>query len=274
MINTILTLLARENADWGPSLAADVVFEALGVTLQGRDSVAARLGSTPFHRLFWKQLDRPGLVLSGAPRPAVVASGTARPGPTAQPGPAGRGLVISLLLTDGKITRFSQQNAPLAPRPDAPMVMDAALRERFDRALAEKHPMALAYVDDGGKPHLSLRGSIRTFGPDRLCLWARSATHGLAAALKSNPHVALLFRDESARATYQLQGRAHVAADDATRAAVFEGCPVIEQQHDFARLGAAVLIELDLVEGYAGLGPSGQVDPVRLVRPRDYLLGC
>jgi hypothetical protein len=257
MINSVLTLLARENADWRVSLAADVVFEALGITLQGRDSVAARLAATPFHRLFWKQLDRPGIVLSG----------------TARPGHTERGLVISLLLTDGRISRFSQQNAPLPPRPEAPMVMDAALRERFDRALAEKHPMALAYVDDGGKPHLSLRGSIRTFGPDRLCLWARSATHGLAAASKSNPQVALLFRDESARATYQLQGRAHVAADEATRAAVFEGCPVIEQQHDFARLGAAVIIELDLVEGYAGLGPSGQVDPVRLVRPRDYLLG-
>lgn len=258
MNDPILTLLAREGSDWGPLLAEDVVFEALGVTLNGRDSVAARLGSTPFHKLFWKRLERPGFVVSGNPRP----------------GQADRGLVVSVAQSDGKITRFSQQNLPLAARPDAPMVMDAALRERFDQALAQKHPMSLAYVDEDGRPHLSLRGSIRTFGPDRLCLWARSAEEGLAVAVRSNPHVALLFRDESARATYQLRGRAHVATDEATRSAVFEGCPVIERQHDFARLGAAVIIELDLVEGYAGLGPAGQVDPVRLVRPRHYLLGC
>lgn len=258
MIDPVLTLLAREGADWAPSLAEDVVFEALGVTLNGRDSVAARLGSTPFHRLFWKRLERPGFVVSGSPRPGLTD----------------RGLVISIAQADGKITRFSQQNAALAARPDAPMVMDAALRGRFDQALAQKHPMSLAYVDEHGRPHLSLRGSVRTFGPDRLCLWARSAEQGLAVALKTNPHVALLYRDEIARATYQLRGRAHVATDEATRAAVFEGCPVIERQHDFARLGAAVIIELDLVEGYAGLGPSGQVDPVRLVRARDYLLGC
>jgi hypothetical protein len=253
-LDTILTLLRRGAAagDWVPLLAEEVVFEALGVTLNGRDAVAKRLGATPFHNLVWSQLDREGIVLAGSPAADR----------------RDRGMVISLSLADRHIARFAQQNMALAPQPGAPMVMDAALRSRFDQALALKHPMTLAYVDPDGKPHVSLRGSLRTFGPDRLCLWVRSAQGGLAAAVKNNPQVALLFRDETTRATYQMQGRAHVADDEPTRAAIFEGCPVIERQHDFARLGAAVIIELDFLEGYAGLGPSGQIEPVRLVRPR------
>lgn len=249
---TVLTLLRREatSAEWAQVLAQDVVFETLGVTLQGRDEVAARLAEFPHAKLEWNRLERPGVVLAG----------------TARPGTRDRGLVISLELPDQRIERFSQQNTAVVPQPDAPMVMNAELRGRFDQALARKHPMTLAYVDRAGRPHVSLRGSLRTFAPDRLCLWVRNSEHGFAADIRHNPHVALLFRDESTRATYQMRGRAYVAEDEVTRRAVYAGLPLIERQHDFARLGAAVLIELDLVEGYAGLGPSGQIDPVRLVR--------
>jgi hypothetical protein len=31
-------------------------------------------------------------------------------------------------------------------------------------------------------------------------------------------------------------------------------------------LGVAVVVDLDRVEGYAGLGPMGQVDQVRMLR--------
>lgn len=167
---------------------------------------------------------------------------------------------------DGLIRRLTQQNKAVPKQPATAMKMAPSLRERFDAALANKHAMSITYVDEQGRPHLSLRGSIRTFDDDKLSLWARSADGGLAAAVRTNPAVALLFRDEESRATYQLSGRARVAEDEATRKSVFSAIPAIEQQHDFAMLGAAIIIDLDLVEGYAGLSPMGQVDPVRLVR--------
>ncbi len=105
-----------------------------------------------------------------------------------------------------------------------------------------------------------------TFGPDRFALWARNATSGLASAITANPSVAMLFRDPSQRATYQLRGRAHLATDEETRRAVYDQSALVERQHDFARLGAAIVIELDLIEGWAGFGPQGVVGAIRMVR--------
>jgi hypothetical protein len=47
---------------------------------------------------------------------------------------------------------------------------------------------------------------------------------------------------------------------------VFDAAPEAERAHDFAMLGVAVLVDLDRVEGYAGLGPGGQVGQVRMLR--------
>ncbi len=40
----------------------------------------------------------------------------------------------------------------------------------------------------------------------------------------------------------------------------------VERDHDFAHLGVALIIDLDLVEGYAGLSPQGPVNPIRMAR--------
>jgi len=85
-------------------------------------------------------------------------------------------------------------------------------------------------------------------------------------ALQKNPKVALMYRDEDTKATYQLQGRARVTTDEAERYRVYNASAMVEQAHDFAQLGVAVIIDLDRVEGYAGLGPAGQIDRVLMVR--------
>ncbi len=250
--DTVLDLLQRdaEADEWRGVLAPQAEFEVLNGHLSGCDAVASRLGDTPTGHLVWKRLHRPGFVLAGEPRT----------------GSGDRGMALMLAIENGLVLRVSQQNLAMPPRPATPMVMDAALRERIDTSLAAKHPIALSYVDPEGRPHLSLRGSLRSFGDDRLAMWARSADTGLAAAIRSNPQVALLYRDEETRATYQLSGRAHVGEDEPTRRAVYDAMPKVERDHDFAMLGAAIIIELDLVEGWAGIGRTGPIDPVRLVR--------
>jgi hypothetical protein len=57
-----------------------------------------------------------------------------------------------------------------------------------------------------------------------------------------------------------------VTEEHAERQRIFERAPELERNHDFARLGAAVVVHLERVEGYAGPGPQGQVDPLRLQR--------
>jgi hypothetical protein len=107
---------------------------------------------------------------------------------------------------------------------------------------------------------------VQTFGDDQLALWVRSADGAFVRAIRANPHIALMYRDEEAKATYQFQGRARVTESAQERQRIFERAPAVERAHDFAMLGAAVVVELDRVEGYAGLGPNGQVDPIRMLR--------
>jgi hypothetical protein len=75
-----------------------------------------------------------------------------------------------------------------------------------------------------------------------------------------------MYRDPAARATYSLAGRARIASDDATRRRIWQAMPVVEQRHDFAHLGTALVIDLDRVAGQAGYDATGPIDPVHLVR--------
>lgn len=147
-----------------------------------------------------------------------------------------------------------------------PIRVPAALKERIDNALVQRHPMLVAHVGAGGQPVLSFRGSVQVFGDDRLALWIRKAEGGFIAAIRANPRIALMYRDEDARATYQFQGRARVTAAADERDLIFRRAPQAERAHDPAMLGAAVVVDLDRVEGYAGLGPQGQVDRILMLR--------
>ena len=57
-----------------------------------------------------------------------------------------------------------------------------------------------------------------------------------------------------------------VVDEAAERRRIFDASAPAERAHDFAMLGAAVVIDLDRVEGWAGVGPNGQIDPICLVR--------
>ena len=54
------------------------------------------------------------------------------------------------------------------------------------------------------------------------------------------------------------------AEDD--RQLVYARSAIAEQDHDFAKLGVVVLVDLDKIEGYSGLGPSGQLNQIKLIR--------
>ena len=103
---------------------------------------------------------------------------------------------------------------------------------------------------------------------DALALWIRNAEGGFIRAIAANPRIALMYRDEDAKATYQFQGRARVVLGPAERERVFQRAAAAERAHDFAQLGSAVVVDLDRVEGYAGLGPQGQVGGIRMLRDR------
>jgi hypothetical protein len=177
-----------------------------------------------------------------------------------------RGLVVTLAFEDDAIALVQEQRTPAPPIEAQAIALPEALKRRIDNALAERHPMLVSHVDQHGQPVLSFRGSVQAFGDDQLALWVRSADGAFIRAIRANPRIALMYRDEEAKATYQFQGRARVTESPQDRQRIFERAPAVERAHDFAMLGAAVLVDLDRVEGYAGLGPNGQVDPIRMLR--------
>jgi hypothetical protein len=183
-----------------------------------------------------------------------------------RPGAHDRGLVLTVHFDGDGVVLLQEQRMPAQAVARRPLSLPQGLKDRIDSALAERHPMLVAHVGPQGQPVISFRGSVQAFSDDQLALWIRAADGGFIRAIRSNPRISLMYRDEQAKATYQFQGRARVCDRAADRQHIFDHSPPAERAHDFAMLGAAVLVDLDRVEGYAGLGPQGQIDPVLLVR--------
>lgn len=177
-----------------------------------------------------------------------------------------RGLVVTLGFDGDAIALVQQQRTPPPPPEARPIALPEALKQMVGNALAERHPMLVAYSDPEGQPVLSFRGSVQAYSDDQLAMWIRSADGAFVRAIRSNPRLALVYRNEETKATYHFQGRARVSDLESDRQRVFDASPEAERAHDFAMLGVVVLVDLDRVEGYAGLGPSGQVDQVRMLR--------
>ncbi len=237
-------------------LQPQVRYSVLGKELTGADAVATELvggGNGELSRkLDWQAPECTGtqVRLTGARRP----------------GTRDRALVLTLAFEGAAIASVQEQRMPAPPVDAQPLKLPDALKRRIDNALVEKHPLLMSHVDANGQPILSFRGSVQVHSDDQLALWIRNASGGFIQAIRANPRVAFMYRDEEAKATYQLQGRARVADDAQERQRIFQRAPQVERAHDLAMLGAGVVVDLDRVEGYAGLGPQGQVDGIRMLR--------
>lgn len=231
-------------------------YQVLGKEVAGADAVATELlaggNGELARRLDWQ--------------PPQAAGAQVRLTGARRAGTRDRGLIVTLTFEGDAIALVQEQRTPAPPAEAQPVVLPEALKRRIDNALAERHPMLVAHVGAEGQPILSFRGSVQVFGDDQLALWIRNPEGEFIQAIRANPRIALMYRDEDAKATYQFQGRARVTGKQSDRQKVFQRAPQAERAHDFAMLGAAVVVDLDRVEGYAGLGPQGQVDGIRMLR--------
>jgi uncharacterized pyridoxamine 5'-phosphate oxidase family protein len=125
------------------------------------------------------------------------------------------------------------------------------IKEIIDGALARRRPISLTYVDTNGRPSLSFRGSVQAYGDKQLAIWIRNPHDGILGAIAKNPEVALLYGDldPAARAFLTFHGRARFDSDDAVRRKVYDSSPELERDRDKDRKGAALVIDLDSVDG-------------------------
>jgi hypothetical protein len=153
----------------------------------------------------------------------------------------------------GKISNIKQELVAGGP-PQQVDEIPAHIRGQIDGALANGTPITVTYVDADGQPQSSLRGSTIVYSPTQLAIWLRTAEGGLTRALATNPKLSLLYRDSKSRSTVMIQGKGHIATDEETRRRVYEKTPEVEQFHDTARNGAALIIDVTRLQGG---GPKG-----------------
>jgi len=234
-------------------LAEDAFFQALART-SGRDAVIQHMTrSEAYRQAAWSAPQAEGAQVKVTGRMPA--------------GSASAGMILVFEFAGERISAIRQQ--PLfggAPTPATPVKLTEDIKKLVDGALATRHPMMVAYVDPAGQPILSFRGSTQTFSDDQLAIWVRNSDGNFLNAIAKNPKVALMYRDEDTKQTYQFQGRARVSKDEEVRRRVYEKMEQRERDHDPARTGIALLIDLDRVEGFGGMSPNGPVNKVRMLR--------
>ena len=145
------------------------------------------------------------------------------------------------------------------------LVLDDELKGIINTALSERTPMVLASVDAEGKPRLAFRGSVQTFSDDQVGFWARNPSGGTMDNIAANPNVSMIMRNPDTRVVLQLMGRAR-PVDGADRDRVYANAPEVEQRGDPDKKGAGLVVDLDRVEGFLGMGADGKPRFVRLSR--------
>lgn len=229
-------------------LADDATFDANGVVVSGRDAIHERLrGQWPL---------TPALARGVWSPPAACEGGAKIAADFSSLGAAPRDYTLTFAFSpDGAVSRVEERYT-FPSKADPVALIPPHVRSAINRALANGTPIVVSYVGDDGYPALSLRGSVQVSGDLELCAWLRSATGGLVRAVEAGRPLSLLYRDSATRTTLIIRGRGHIARDAARRDRVYALAPEVEQTHDPARAGAALLIA---VERIAGTSPAGPV---------------
>lgn len=130
-----------------------------------------------------------------------------------------------------------------------PLELTGEIAEAVDGALERGHPLVVGYVDDGGYPVVSFRGSTYVYGLQQLAIWVRKADDGFAKAVMERPQVTLLYYDREGPGPFYLsfRGRAHV--DPSANEDVYANIVERERERDPDRKGVAVIIDVEDLRG-------------------------
>ncbi|MGI9146720.1 MAG: pyridoxamine 5'-phosphate oxidase family protein [Chloroflexota bacterium] len=139
---------------------------------------------------------------------------------------------------------MAEATPPPTPAP-APLTLDmTAYADAVNNALYNQAVCVIATTNDG-EPDLALKGSFMVWDSDHLAYWERGLNETLAA-IRANPHVAVLVRPKGAP-PLRFYGEAHVVEDADQREDVYKRVVPQEQGRDPEKKGLAVLIRVDRV---------------------------
>ncbi len=238
------------------TLHPQVEFKVIGKRASGQDAVGEALKNGPnsqlMQQLIWQE-------------PRQIKNHWLLEG-RRQEGTLDRGLIITLKIENGQVVLVQQQKTAPPPPAALPLAIPQELKTMINNALVERHPILMAYCDLENQPVQTFRGSLQVFSDTQLAMWIRSPEGAFVKAIEKNPKVSFVYRNEETKATYSFQGKAKVSDSENDREIVYERSAIAEQDHDFAKLGVVVLVDLEKIEGYSGLGPGGQMNQIKLIR--------
>ncbi|MEZ5764038.1 MAG: hypothetical protein R3D69_07120 [Xanthobacteraceae bacterium] len=231
-------------------------FEALGAKLNGADDVLNRIARQPTRDLYravaWDAPETHGSDIRAIGR---MPEGAAR-----------SGVVLTLKFEGDRIAVIQHQHLPPRPAPATALKLTPALKQLINNSLATKHPMLIAYADETGQPVLSFRGSIQAHSDDQLALWILQHRRAFSDGDRKQSARRADVSRRRQQGDLSVSGGARVATNASEWERIYNASAYVEQAHDFAQMGTAVVIDPDKVEGYAGLGPGGQNDKILMVR--------
>ena len=121
----------------------------------------------------------------------------------------------------------------------------------IDGAAERGHPVVLGYIAPNGNPALSFRGSAQVLGPDQLAVWARKPAEGVAIEIAAKPNVSLLYYEREGPGPKFLSIRGRARVDASVSDVVYDQMIEGERKSDPERAGVAIVIDVDLVQGFS-----------------------
>jgi predicted pyridoxine 5'-phosphate oxidase superfamily flavin-nucleotide-binding protein len=127
------------------------------------------------------------------------------------------------------------------------------MRDLLDKALEDGTPCLIGTASKDGQPQISPKGSVAVFDDRTLCYWERSHRTS-QARIGENPRVVVYYRNTARKenpyraSCIRFHGRARIVTGGPERDKAWELTNHEEQSKDPEKKGAAVLIDLDLIE--------------------------
>lgn len=228
-------------------LSSDVVFRRRGRDVIGREAVIAELimigpFSPVLARGIWSPAQRSGDQVRIAAEFGSL-------------GAAPRDYKLEFEYDDRHLVSCVRESFSFPTQPERQSRIPPYIRSILNSALADGRPLTVAYVTEQNRPSLSLRGSVQVLGDMELCAWIRNPNGGLARVGRAAGVVSLLYRDSTTRTTLVIEATARVADDPAARQRIYDLVPEVEQTHDPAMSGTALVLRVEKIVGTHPFGP-------------------
>ena len=127
------------------------------------------------------------------------------------------------------------------------------MKELLDKALADGTPCLIGTADKAGRPQISPKGSVAVYDDSTLCYWERSHRTS-QARIGENANVMVYYRNPARKenpyraSCIRFHGKARLVTSGPEREKAWTLTNHEEQSKDPDKKGAAVLIDLDLIE--------------------------